>query len=283
MRARRQPPTLIALGLWLVASAAAAQTQTMSGQVLDDQSGEPLEGVHLVLLDTEGRNFGETFTNEMGGFRLVVPRAGEWLVSADLIGYGSVQSDPLEMKASERLILEIRMAVEAIPVEPVVVTSRVSHINADIQAFYNRVQRGRLSGLGHFVTREDVDRTAPTEPSDLLRTMPGLRVISGRTIYGGSKTGIQMSSGCIPAIYVDGTQINRFRASDTLDDFVAASSIEGIEVYRGAGQQVGRFHDSRGCGLVLVWTRRGTTDGSPLTWTRVLVGGSLILGIILLN
>ena len=280
MRTTPQHAVLVALGLWLAASTAAAQS--LSGRVLNDASGNPLEGVHVVLTDTVGRNFGETFTNEMGAFRLVVPRAGSWVVAADLIGYGSIESDPVEVGADERVVLEVRMAVEAVAMEPVVVTSRVSHMNADIQAFYDRVERGRMFGLGRFVTREDIEREVPSEPSDLLRTMPGVRIVRRGTPYG-SGSGIQMASGCIPAIYVDGTQINRFRASDDLDDFVAASAIEGIEVYRGAGQQVGRFFDERGCGLILVWTRRGTTEGSPFTWTRFVIGTSLLLGILFLR
>lgn len=272
---------LIALGLWLAASAATAQS--LSGVVREDASGNALEGVHVVLVDAEGQRVAETFTNVSGTFRIVAPEAGSWVVMADLIGYASIESEPLEMGLEERLTVEIRMAVEAVPVDPVVVTSRFSHMSAQIEAFYNRVERGRLSGFGHFVTREDVDRATPTEPTDLLRTMPGVRVAHGRTVYGGSTTAIQMAGGCIPAIYVDGTQINRFRATDSLDDFVAATSIEGIEVYRGAGTQVGRYHDDRGCGLVLVWTRRGAPDGSPFTWTRFIIGASLLLGIVLIN
>lgn len=280
MHTRLKYTVLTALGLFLAASSVSAQSVT--GRVVNDVSGNPLEGVHIVLTDSTGHSFRETFSNQMGGFRLVIPRPGTWVVTANLIGYASVESEPLEIGADDRITLEIRMAVEAVPVDPVVVTSRQSHMNADIQAFYDRVERGRLSGIGRFVTREDIERSVPSEPSDLLRTMPGVRVMRRATVYG-SGSAIQMNTGCIPAIFVDGTQINRFRISDDLDDFVAAYAIEGIEVYRGAGQQVGRFYDDRGCGLILVWTRRGTMDGPAFTWTRFLVGAGLVLGIFLLR
>jgi hypothetical protein len=271
-----------AVALALVAMACPTAAQTISGHVQNDASGNPLESVHVVLLDEEGDSFGETFTNGTGWFRLVIPRSGTWIIAADLIGYGFVQSEPIEIEPDERVTVEIKMAVEAIPMEPVVVTGRVSHMNGDIQEFYDRVERGKLSGFGRFVTREDIERGVPMQPSDLLRTMPGVRVMRRATAFG-SGSSIQMSGGCVPAIFVDGSQINRFRASDDLDDFVAAHSIEGIEVYRGAGQQVGRFHDDRGCGLILVWTRRGTADGSPFTWTRFIIGASLLAGMLLLH
>jgi hypothetical protein len=40
------------------------------------------------------------------------------------------------------------------------------------------------------------------------------------------------------------------RVWTSVDDYVAPRSIEGIEVYRGAGRTVGHFHDPRGCGMV---------------------------------
>lgn len=282
MKTYRVRAFLMAAGLFLAAASPAA-AQTITGRVLDDGTAEPLEGVRVVLTDEEGQDYGETFTDATGWFSLAVPRAGDWQVAADLIGYGSVESDALSVQSGERVLVEVRLAVEAVAVGRVVVTSRVASMNPDIQAFYDRVERGRLSGIGRFVTRTEVEASTPSEPSDLLRTMPGVRVVR-RDRRIGSGSAIEMAGGCTPAIYVDGTQINRFSGiADDLDDFVSANAIEGIEVYRGAGSQVGRYHDDRGCGLILVWTRRGSNDGTPFTWSRFLVGAGLVLGILLLR
>lgn len=268
----------MALAFCLAAAPTAAQS--FRGQVVDDNTGAPLEGVHVVLLDHDEVVSAEVFTNEDGEFAMTAPRAGAWIVAADLIGHGSIGSAPIEVADGERLTLEIRMSVEAIPLEPVVVTSRRTHFNPDIDDFYQRVERGERFGIGRFITREDVELRMSARPSDLLRTVPGVRVVpAGR----GSINVIQLARGCTPAIYVDGMQINHTGANMALDELVTTSSIEGIEVYRGAAQSAGRYYDSRGCGLILVWTQRGTTEGKPLTWGRVLAVAGIVLGVFLIR
>lgn len=276
-RPRRFVP--LAVGLCLAATPAAAQE--LSGRVLDHATGAPLTDVRVTLLDAERRARAETLTDTLGAFTLDVPRAGRWIVVAEVLGYGTTASEPVAVAPTERVELEIRMAVEPIPVEPVVVTGRASYGHGDIRRFYDRVERGRMSGFGQFVTRTEVERTMPFEPTDLLRMMAGVRVTTGsRPGAGGS---ISMTRGCVPAIYVDGTQINRSLIGSSLDDFVAANDIEGIEVYRGGAQHVPGYHDDRGCGLVLVWTRRGSPDGRPFSWTRLLIGAGLVLTVLFIH
>lgn len=272
--------TSVTAALFLVSSAVAAQE--ISGRVLHEATNAPLVGAQVVLMGEDQQRHGETFSDEAGRFHLSVPRDGRWVIGAVLIGYESVESEPVEVATGEEVVVEIRMNVEAVPLEPVVVTSRISHENADLQAFYRRMEQGEASGIGRFISRADVERSRASEPSGLLRTVPGVRV-NRRPSSQGSRTIIRMASGCVPAIYIDGTQINRLRFDDSLDDFLSASAIEGIEVYRGAGQQVGRFHDDRGCGLILVWTRRGTLQGKSPTWTRFIVGASLLVALFLLH
>lgn len=83
-----------------------------------------------------------------------------------------------------------------------------------------------------------------------------------------------MSTGCVPAIYIDGSHINRDR-SLALDDYVASHTIEAVEVYRGGYHQVGRFNDPFGCGLILVWTRRGQHQEGEFSWVKFALGLSL--------
>lgn len=280
MSSRPHRLSLFALGLGLLAGPVAAQELT--GRVLDHASGEPLATVRVVLLDPDGRQYDETLTDSLGHFALAPPRAGSWLVAAELLGYASVRSPLVAVEAGEGIELEIRMSVEPIPVEPVVVTGRVWHSSPDLRDFYERVRRGRTTGFGSFVTRAEIDRSSPFAASDVVRMLPGVRVV--RTGGGpGSGNLIRLSRGCIPAIYVDGTHINGFRPGESLDNFVVPMDIEGIEVYRGSTPPVGGYFDDRGCGLVLVWTRRGTRDGRPFSWTRLIIGASLLLGVLFLH
>ena len=257
-----------------------ATAQTITGVVVEEGTGQPLPGTLLVLLDHRGDHRSETIADDSGAFHIAVPGYGEYVIRGSLLGYAAMQSEPLRVGSGDELIVEVRMAIEALALEPLVVRSRGRGMGGQLDGFYDRMDRGRRSGFGHFVSRHDVDRTNPLRSTDLLRTIPGVRVVPGR---GGFGAGLRMSGGCVPAIYVDGTHVNRYPVATTsLDDFVPAIAIEGIEVYRGAASQVGSYHDPGGCGLVLVWTRRGTDSGEPWSWKKFFAGIGIVGALLLL-
>jgi hypothetical protein len=260
----------------------AAAAQSIQGTVVDELEESPLQGVRLVLLDARGTVAAETISDEDGAFLLEPPRSGEWVIAADLIGYGDLVSEPVEVGTVEQVSVKIRMAVEAVALEPLVVIGRVRYANGDLAAFYDRMERGRRSGLGRFVSRQDIEDRRPLHPTDLVRGHASIRTV--RTRYGRGDA-LRMAGGCTPAIFIDGSHINRFNPDDSLDDYVAVHSIEGIEIYRGSSSQVGRFHDPRGCGLILVWTRRGVAEGEggPFSWKRLAAGLALIGALFLLK
>jgi hypothetical protein len=278
MRPTSSPPwagtivTLVALvGLgWVPAR---AQQGGVFGATVEHHTEEPLAGVRVTLIDVNGRTQSAAYSDEDGDFQLELPHEGQWTVAAELIGYGSVQSDPVLAGPHDRVTVEIRLTIEPVTIEEPIVVTAVARMNPDLRDFYTRMERGRKSGFGRFMSREDIDRIRPIEPTDVLRMTPGVRVVQGGV---GRGKGLRMSGGtCVPAIYIDGVQINRVDARDSVDDFVAAQAIEGIEVYRGA-QQVGRFFDRAGCGLVLVWTRRGEPDPTgSRSWLRLAIGSAL--------
>ncbi|MBW3552398.1 MAG: TonB-dependent receptor [Gemmatimonadetes bacterium] len=267
----------------LLATAALAvplTAQTITGVVVEEGTGQPLAGSLLLLVDDRGEIRSETLTDDSGAFHIEVPGYGEYVIRGSLIGYATIQSAPLRVGSGDELIVEVRMAIEAVPLEPLVVRSRGRGMGIQLDGFYERMDRGRQSGFGHFVSRQDVERTNPLRSTDLLRTIPGVRVVQGRSGYG---AGVRMSGGCVPAIYVDGSQVNRQPiGSSSLDDFVPAFAIEGIEVYRGAAAQVGSYHDPGGCGLILVWTRRGSDSGEPWSWKKFFAGVGLFAAVLLL-
>lgn len=275
---------MLAAALALAALAAptpiAGQEQSITGVVLEDGTDRPLAGALLVLVAERGESISETVADDSGAFRIEVPEPGLFSIRGSLIGYASIASEPLAVRAGENVTVEVRMAVEAVPIAPLVVRSRVGTLDSQLSGFYSRMTRGRRSGQGHFIDRDDVERMGPLQSTDLLRTAPGVQVVRGRQGYG---QGVRMTGGCVPAIFVDGSQVNRYPMTNTsLDDVVAAFSIEGVEVYRGASSAVAHYHDPGGCGLILVWTRRGTASDQPWSWKKFLAGLGLVAGLLLL-
>lgn len=259
----------LALAGTLAPAAAPLAAQVLAGTVTDATTGRPLAGAQITLMDADTAAHGTTQTDSIGRFALGVPGPGTWTLAIDMLGYHPLISGPIAVADAEAVAVEITLAVDAIPLEPLVVTGRRSMRSPDIQAFYDRRARGTRSGMGRFVTREDIERSPPIRATDLVRSMAGVRVVPGRA---GRGAGIRMAGGCIPAIFVDGMQLNRVNRNDSLDDYVATLDIEGIEVYRGPASQLGALHDPTGCGLVAVWTRRGeAVAGGRLDWKRILI------------
>jgi hypothetical protein len=234
-----------------------------------------VEGAELVVRDSAGAVQGRAVSNENGGFVIDLEAAGTFALAVSRVGYQPFSFDSVTVGAGERVVLEIRLGVSAVPLDPVVVSGRSRQWAPAIESFYERLERGRLSGAGHFFGRSDIEELHPGRVTDLLQRVTGVRVVPTRAGEGG----VRMRGDCIPALYIDGAHINRFDRNDSLDRYVSPLAVEGIEVYRGAASAAGQYFDPSGCGLVLVWTRRGDREsGRSLGWKTIaaVVGAMLV-------
>jgi hypothetical protein len=90
----------------------------------------------------------------------------------------------------------------------------------------------------------------------VVRRLPGVQITSTRFI----KNAIRFrgnSGSCWPLVWLDGAPLP---TAEFDLDFLAPSSIEGIEVYSGISQVPPQFMGSRGlgsCGVIVVWSREG--------------------------
>jgi hypothetical protein len=113
-------------------------------------------------------------------------------------------------------------------------------------------QRSR-SGMGRFLTADDVARLQPTNTSDLFRSLPGMYVDNRDADTKILMRGI-MEERCAPEIYLNGTAMSGLTIAD-VDAFVRPKELLGIEVYA-AGMVPGQFQlGMTGCGSVVIWTR----------------------------
>lgn len=257
-----------------------AAAQVIQGRIFAYDTGAPLRGAAVALMDADSQAVATTLADSSGAFRLRVPAPGAWRVAVAQLGYGSVLSAPIDVGLEATVSVEIRMAVAPVALDdPVVVVGERTYRNPDLEAFRQRRKRGERTGRGYFIGREELERRPGARPTDLFRTIAGVRIVRGGRGRGDL---VQMRGGCSPAIYIDGMQINRLMPNESLDTYVSIESIEGIEVYKGA-QLAGAYHDAGGCGLILVWTRRGTTEGHPFSWARLLVLLGIVAGILLLR
>lgn len=275
MTARFPTAALLAFLAMGLLPTGAATAQSVTGAAVDPETEAPLDGVHVRLVDEAGDTVAGTFTGDDGRFRLAAPGPGTWRLTAERLGRATITSPPFDLAADEVVRVEIRMGVEAVMIEePVVITARRTPPDHE---FHRRRLRNERTGFGHFIHGDDLDFIGG-RPTDLLRMVPGVRVTS----IGARDQIITMRGGCVPALYIDGMHINYSNRRESLDTYVNIRTIEGIEVYKGTSAPAGYF-DRSGCGLVLVWTKRGEASDRPFSWTRLFIGLGLALGILLLR
>jgi len=148
-------------------------------------------------------------------------------------------------------------------IEPTVVMKQIAQSMAAVKVvgrrdligpmagFYKRLQMG---GGGRFFTQADIAKRQPAKMTDLLRSVPGIRIESRGF---DNKVRIR-GSRCSPLIWLDGQGL--FAGEFDLDS-VDPYSFEGIEIYSGPASVPVEFQGnqrvSSSCGTVVLWSRRG--------------------------
>lgn len=99
--------------------APAAGAQTVRGTVVDAESGRPVVGAVVVLLDDAGRRHGAVLSNAAGEYRITAPRAGAYVLRAERVGYASIVSPALRLGEGETVTHRLAAGASRIVLEPV--------------------------------------------------------------------------------------------------------------------------------------------------------------------
>lgn len=215
-----------------------AQMTLVRGVVSHAGTSDPVETVPIALN-------GEivAVTDHRGSFQIdSVPR-GNNLIEARRIGYVPLTAD-LEVQENTG-VLELVLTLDPLPfrlddVEVVVEGDKTIYALGRLRDFYRR----RRSTPGEFITREDIEKRNPMEVSDMLWTVPGLRITQA-----GFERRITVR-GCTPVIYLDGMPLRGVE----LDAVVFPEHVQAIEVHRGAFMPV-EFMTFGACAAIVIWTR----------------------------
>lgn len=270
------PASLCAGAFLLLCSPALHAQAQIEGTVLDDETEEPLTGARVsVIQDTWQTVVSRTVTDDQGRFHFSLRRGGRYRLDAERIGYADALTPAVQVRSGDSLAVEVRLDTDAVLLAPleVVATNRRRSESSVLKGFHDRKE----SGLGHFITRDDIERRNPSATSHMLATVPGVRLRSGARPGAGRNVYMSRSGeSCAVQVYVDGRLVNRnvpvgantgdgrpgvrFQQDEgvTIDDFVSPGSIYGIEVYRGLSGVPAEFlNTDADCGVVVIWTRRG--------------------------
>ncbi|MGQ0648401.1 MAG: TonB family protein [Gemmatimonadaceae bacterium] len=213
--------------------------------VVKDSLGTPVVGAQISV----GGTTLLAETDEKGEFRLAKAAPGETSIRIRRIGY-KPDTVRVNVLAGETLPIDIVLARVAVELNPLVVYGR-RNMTGRLAGFYERLSRG----MGHFMTREQIEKRNPMNMTDLFRMIPGARV---ETRGFGHQAVRFRGSRNPPLVWLDGTPLY---AGEFDLDSVDPRTFEGIEIYSGPASVPGEFLGNRmmssSGGTIILWTRQG--------------------------
>jgi carboxypeptidase family protein/TonB-dependent receptor-like protein len=239
---RRCVPVLL---LPAFASVSAQSVGAISGTI-HDSAGTPIPGVEVVLLQVKGA----VRSDSVGVFRFANIPAGKRQLHFRRLGFAPKSLDA-EITEGKTLALTVVLEASATEIEGMTV-EEVARRRQILSDFYDRSSRG----FGHFVTRDQIEKRNPMNLSDMMRMIPGARLIPMRN---GGQAALRFNRAqmggrdCPPQYWVDGVKTFGLNIDD-----IIPQDVEGIEIYEGASSIPPQFNTKEGttiCGVVLIWTR----------------------------
>jgi len=212
------------------------------GTVVEHEGGTPLAGASVSLASgprgTPG--IGTRVTDAEGRFLFQEVPAGTYTLVIELLGHHT-RTDTLRVDAGDDLGLAAELAVSPVPLDPIVVVVARRPTGALVE-----FEERRRTHVGSFLTREQIEEKHPRSMSDLLRGIPGIRLVPAGS-YGYD---VRLRGNCRPDLWIDGV---RTASTVPVDLVVAPIDVEAVEVYRVSEVPI-QFGASP-CGVIVVWTR----------------------------
>lgn len=231
----------------LGAQEGAGAVGTLQGTARTD-AGEPVAGVTIVIEGFAPR----ATTRDDGSFILGGIPAGTIRLTARRLGYSPARRE-LTITAGATLRVDLTLRVASTEMAPIAVTARREPYDSRLSGFKARAES---RSAGYIFTRDRIEASANRNTLDLVRSVPGVRIMAGQRGSGQSRTVRFRSNRCPPTVFIDG-----FAASAGEFDLesVDLNMVEGIEIYLSSTSLPPEFFAvSRGleqCGVIAIWSR----------------------------
>ncbi len=232
-----------------------------------------------------------TSTRADGNFVLGRAGAEERVVEVRALGHRPTR---LNVRLTEGRTTRIGVALGS--TVPVLTAARVTarrSVTAGARAMLAGFERRRAAGAGRFVTRADIDRRRASTTTGLIGLVPGVRLVPGAGQFAPPQiaiartlTGPLTNATCRTAVFVDGVRFatgpmtltglppeqqgrggrGAFAEAtgQSLDALLRPEELHGIEVHASLATAPPEFAaPDAGCGIVLIWTRRGDAPVRP--------------------
>ena len=247
--------TLMAGAIALLPRAGHAQTATVSGRVVDAQSGAPVPTAQVIIV---GTTIGSAVDNE-GRFRLTNVPISSRQIRVRGIGY-SPTTVALNLTAGATADLRITVSASATALDAMVITGAVGDTRR--RAIGNAVSTVNVSDV--------LERSTVNNITEVLQSKtPGLTLLPGSGSAGTStnyrlRGAGSINAGNTPTIYLDGIRVNDrnqgaftvFGQTSASLDAINPNDIESIEVIKGPAAAT-LYGAEAAAGVIQIITKKG--------------------------
>ena len=224
-------------------------TALLIGRVTVDSTKQAIPGAEVSIPSLSLR----TTTDSLGQFRIESVAPGRRGLRVNKLGYAPLRT-AVEFSSGDTVEMEIGMtgSAEELAAIEIIATQNSSR---RLQEF----ERRRASGTGTYLTAEDIARLSRGRLSESLRTIAGVRLITGSSggtylIGGRSNRGAP----CFTAVMLDGSWMydgERFQTPFDVNSIVP-EEVAAIEYYRGLSNTPVELQGRRlSCGALVIWTK----------------------------
>jgi hypothetical protein len=201
----------------------------------------PIGGAQVTV---QGGSF-TTSTDSSGRFTITGLSAGAFVIEIRAIGYAE---GSWRVPLAPGQVLRFRFELEPLAFELPSVVVKGKQLSPSSRRFAD-FDRRRESGMGAFITQEDIERANPSSLIDIIVSVRGVRQVCLTNDCVAKM--VRSPPGCYPQYYLDGQESTAYFARHT-----PPLDVRGIEVYRGSSETPGEFEGSNsGCGVIVIWTK----------------------------
>jgi hypothetical protein len=238
-----RPVELLARTVMLSVSGDVATTgiARVSGTVFLE-GNEPKAGTLVELAGTDA----VATTNDRGQFSMTGLPSGSRVLVVRRLGFAEqMVAVDLSSRAERKVTIALPRLVARM--DPVLIQARR---NAELDKI--GFSRRRKTGFGYYISPDDLDKVRPAFVTDILKTVPGIRVLSGLhgDVVFSART---MGSGCMK-YYLDDIPYQEMHPGD-INTLVAANEVRAVEVYQETMVPPEYAKGGTSCTTVLLWTK----------------------------
>lgn len=234
---------LIAVCVWFgIAGLSTSYAQTVTGTVTDEDTGDPLAGVTVVVKGS----IETVTTNSEGKYMINVP-SQESVLIATYIGY-----QPMEQAVGQRTVIDMRLVASMSVLEELVVVG------------YGTAKKSDLTGAVGVVSGEDINKRSSLQVAQALQgSVPGVTV--SRTTGGPGDAasirvrGVTTIGDSNPLVLVDGVPGN-------IND-VHPNDVESLSVLKD-GASAAIYGARAASGVILITTKRAKSGAPRVTYAH---------------